>query len=537
MGNPGFNGKLDRPCLFRRALSSAEVTALQVGTSPHEFDTALVAAWDFSADIATDRVTDTSDHELHGRAANMPTRAVTGYNWTGTETNFRLAPHEYGAIHFHDDDLEDAGWESDFAFTVPSDFRSGVYAAHLRANGDEDYLPFFVRPPKGTSTTTIAVLVPTIHYVVYANFRDISGGGSWDLDRLPNADMSLHRPEYAYVEEHGLPGLYDLHSDGSGTAYVSRLRPILNMRPKFRYRVWNAPARFPADLYMTDWLEAKGYAADVITDDDLHAEGAELLAPYKAVLTGSHHEYWTAQMLAAMDTYLQDGGRLMYLGGNGFFGVTSVDPHRPHVIEVRRWGTSWPFEMPPGERHHSTTGEQGGIWRNRGRAPNQLIGVGSCAAGFDRGAPYVRQAGSFDPRAAFICEGIAPDEVIGDFPSLMVQHGAAGYEMDRLDYHLGTPPHALLLASSIGHSDLYNVFIDERLEFTKGIDGLLTTSPPQEGVIHPFIRADMVYFETPNGGAVFSVGSIAWRGCLSYGDYDNNVSRITENVLRRFAEV
>ena len=45
----------------------------------------------------------------------------------------------------------------------------------------------------------------------------------------------------------------------------------------------------------------------------------------------------------------------------------------------------------------------------------------------------------------------------------------------------------------------------------------------------------MVYFETPNDGAVFSVGSINWQGSLSHNDYDNNVSRITENVLREFA--
>ena len=100
----------------------------------------------------------------------------------------------------------------------------------------------------------------------------------------------------------------------------------------------------------------------------------------------------------------------------------------------------------------------------------------------------MRQPGSFDPRAAFIFAGIGPDEAIGDFPSLMVQHGAAGYEMDRLDFSLGTPPHALLLASSVGHSDRYNAFIDERLQFTKGIDGVLSTTPPQEGVIHPFIQ-------------------------------------------------
>ncbi|MBZ0286436.1 MAG: N,N-dimethylformamidase, partial [Anaerolineae bacterium] len=48
------------------------------------------------------------------------------------------------------------------------------------------------------------------------------------------------------------------------------------------------------------------------------------------------------------------------------------------------------------------------------------------------------------------------------------------------------------------------------------------------------VRADMTYFETASGGAVFSTGSITWCGSLSWNHYDNNVSRITENVLRHF---
>jgi N,N-dimethylformamidase len=44
----------------------------------------------------------------------------------------------------------------------------------------------------------------------------------------------------------------------------------------------------------------------------------------------------------------------------------------------------------------------------------------------------------------------------------------------------------------------------------------------------------MVFFKTLNGGAVFSVGSIAWAGSLSHDSYRNNVSRITRNVLERF---
>jgi N,N-dimethylformamidase len=45
----------------------------------------------------------------------------------------------------------------------------------------------------------------------------------------------------------------------------------------------------------------------------------------------------------------------------------------------------------------------------------------------------------------------------------------------------------------------------------------------------------MVYLEYPKGGAVFSTSAIAWCGSLSFNNYSNNVSRITENVLRRFA--
>ena len=42
--------------------------------------------------------------------------------------------------------------------------------------------------------------------------------------------------------------------------------------------------------------------------------------------------------------------------------------------------------------------------------------------------------------------------------------------------------------------------------------------------------------QTPDGGAVFSSSSISWAGSLSHNGYDNNVSKITENVLKRFLD-
>ena len=509
-----FNGKIDGPRLFRRALAPEELESLARDIDP-TLGEATVAAWDFARDFASAELTDTSSNRLHGRLANMPTRAMTGHNWNGNETDFRRCPEEYGGIHFHDDDLEDAGWTVDFELTVPESMRSGVYAARLRAAEDEDYLPFFVRPERGKPTASIVLLVPTATYLAYADKHETAG----------KAHPSDQRQDQ-YVLDHNLLSMYDVHGDGSGVCYSSRLRPIVNMRPKYN-QYWlhegrGSPHLLNADLHLTDWLESQGFRYDVVTDEDLHHDGLETLSPYRVMLTGSHPEYWSAQMLDALESYLADGGRIMYLGGNGFYWVTSFDPQRAHIMEVRRWRGTGTWEAEPGELHHSTTGEPGSLWRFRGRAPQRLLGVGFSAYGDDRSRPYAPQPDSSNPRAAFIFEGIGDDETIGDFG--LVMGGAGGYEVDRADVALGTPPHALVVATSAGFSDNYQPVIEEVL-VNDSRHGDSAGSP---------IRGDMVFFEGPKGGAVFSTGSIAWCGSLSHNDYDNNVSRITENVLRRF---
>ena len=202
---------------------------------------------------------------------------------------------------------------------------------------------------------------------------------------------------------------------------------------------------------------------------------------------------------------------------------------------MRRWGAPWPFEMPPGERYHSTTGELGGIWNNRGRAPHRLVGVGTAGAGFDRGSPFKRMPDSYDPRASWIFDGIE-GELIGDSPNLQVRWGAAGYEYDRVEPEWGTPGTTLLLASSVRFNESHQAMISEELYFMQGRDGAGVRDRQVPGHPHRFSRSDLAYLEYPNGGAVFSAGAICWRASLSALDYGNTVSRVTENVLRRFAD-
>ena len=516
-----FNGKMDRPRLFGRALNGDELLALEHGDSPQSWPGGLIAAWDFAQEISTNRIVDTGPRSLHGTAVNMPARGMTGANWTGDESNFRHAPQEYGAIHFHEDDLEDAGWAPSFSFTVPENLPSDIYAVRLQAGDAVDHLPLFVRPPQGEAREPIAFLISTFTYLAYANEHMPVE----PLSLFPFADMGAHAEEYAYIAENGLHSLYDTHHDGSGVRYASWKRPLVNMRPDAIFRIYSAPERLGTDLYLTHWLREQEIACDVIADENLHVEGVDLLQPYRVIVTCSHPEYWTAPMLEALHQYLDGGGRVMYLGGNGFYWVTGVDPERPHIIEIRRWRGTETWETEPGEAFLSTTGEQGGLWRNRNRAPQGRLGVGFTSQGNDFSRPYDRLPASDDPRAAFIFEDV-PERIIGDFPSLMLRHGAAGYEIDRADATLGTPPHALVLARATGFSDSYQHVVEE----------VLSTDNERGGTQSPLVRADLVFFEGPRGGAVFSVGSIAWCGSLSYNGGENPVSRVTENVLRRFAD-
>jgi N,N-dimethylformamidase len=507
-----FDGKIESP-LVRPAIAQPTMPA-----PIDELADDCHAAWEYSLCIDSQRMVDVSGNGHDGRLVNLPTRAVTGHNWKGQTLRWSDHPDLYGAIHFHSDDLHDMQWETDFSWTIPADLPSGVYAARLSCSGNgEDFLPFFVLPAPSAEKAPVAFLASTFTFLAYANSHH---GYEDQLSEVCYGALLELGPTERFLKERRDFGisLYDRHRDGSGGVYSSWHRPILNMRPK--RALWN----FNADLHVVDWLTATGQKFDVITDDRIHEEGVALLRDYRCIVTGSHPEYHSTRMLDAFETYLHGGGRLMYLGGNGFYWRVATHADLPGVIEVRRGeaGTRC-FELPPGERFHSFTGEHGGLWRSQGRAPQALVGVGFVAEGFDENSYFVRTEQSFDPRAQFIFEGVDADERIGNFGVL---GGAAGYELDAADPALGTPPHALVLARSVEHSNVYLLTPEE----------LLAGFPGQDAIENPKVRAELVFFETPNGGGVFSTGSITWAASLSHDAYENNVARVTANVLRRFLD-
>ena len=511
-----FNGRIEDPAVLDGAVTGNE----PIDPSRSE----CLAWWDFSAEISTDRIIDRGRYGLHGSLRNLPTRAVRGSYWTGEEMSWRHMPRHYAAIHFHEDDLYDCGWETDFEITIPQTMPSGVYGVRLRCGGVEDIVPFYVLPPRGRANAPLVFLASTFTYQIYGNHRR---GNVDDAFRKRQADWGAYpwnaddHPEYA-------GSTYNAHPDGSGVCYSSMRRPLLTMRPAYITYVdarGSGLRHFPADTHLIDWLTGKGIPFDVITDHDLDREGVSLLRPYRAVVTGSHPEYHTPNTLNALQEYVGTGGRLAYLGGNGFYWRIANSAAIPDVIEVRRAEggiRAWAAE--PGEYFHALDGEYGGLWRRNGRPPQELCGVGFSAQGLFEGSYYRRMPGADDPRAAWIFDGI-DDEILGDFG--LSGGGAAGFELDRADIELGTPPNALILARSEQHQRHFVVVPEELLTHVTTVTGERPNA---------LIRAEIVYFETVSGGAVFSTGSITFCGSLSHNNYDNNISRVLENVLRRFAE-
>lgn len=525
-GFPGcfFNGKIENPRIYD-------------GVHPHETIVKAIlgrtatptpaADWDFAAGMRGDRFSDRGPHRLHGRFLNLPHRAVSGCGWGSGLHRWTEDPASYAAVHFHDDDLYDASWQTDFTVTLPADLKSGVYAVRLFSHEDAQAEYFVVLAVRARhSRNDVVFVLPTASYMAYANHRlgidvsetEIGAGQLLQLDR-----HHLHLQEHP---EYGL-SMYEVHNDGSGVFYSSRLRPILDFQPRVQGFIGGSGSniwKFNADTHILGFLEDRGIAYDVLTDEDLDREGVAAFDGYRAVLTGSHPEYTSTRMLDAYQGFLAKGGRVAYLGGNGFYWRIAYSETLPGVIECRRAESGirgW--EPGTGNYWHQFTDELGGLWRRIGRAPQQVFGVGMTAQGFDLSSPYLRNPSSHDPRAAFIFDGIQGD-ILGDFG--LNGGGAAGNEIDRADFSLGTPPHALVLASSRLHTDVYLMTPED----------LLDPTPTWSGTQCDLIRADMVFFETQDGGAVFSTGSIAWAGALAWNGYDNHIAAITENVIRRFAD-
>jgi hypothetical protein len=176
-------------------------------------------------------------------------------------------PDQYGAIHFHDDDLDDCRWPATHAVTMPDGFKSDAYALLLRAgDASRRTFPFFVVPPLGPATARIAVLVSTYTYTDVRQPRPARMDDRPRLARRPGRAEprpgTRTRTTLANIATTACRPT-TMHTDGSGIALVSWRRPMLNLR--IGYVTYPYPdirgsglRHYPADSHLLMWLVPDG---------------------------------------------------------------------------------------------------------------------------------------------------------------------------------------------------------------------------------------------------------------------------------------
>lgn len=501
-----FNGKIEAPSISA--------------------DNIAIASWNLATNMNSLKVPSALAHLDSGHALNLvnaPTRAVCGSKWDASELNWRHKPDHYAAIHFHDDDIYDFDWETSFSFTIPDDMPSGIYVMRITCGDHEDAMPFFVCPPKGIRRAKLCVLVSTFTYAIYGNHARPDYVPAWQ-ERIKEWGAYPHNP--AAYPQYGL-STYNNHSDGAGICHASHKRPLFNLRPGYiTFGAANCSGlrHFQADSHLIAWLHNQNIDYDIITDDEIDRDGLAAIAGYDAVTTGTHPEYHTSNTLDALTAYRDAGGALIYLGGNGFYWRIVRHTEDPDLLEIRRAEDglrAWASE--PGEYYNGFDGSYGGLWRRNGRPPQKLVGIGFTAQGVFEGMPYKRVCD--DSAFDWVFDGI-DDGPIGDFG--FSGNGAAGFELDRIDSKLDEGQDITILAQSYDTRDTFMLVPEEQLTHLTNLSG---------GSESEAKRADMVYFKTPSGGQVFSVGSITFCGSLPWNNFDNNVSRLLRNVIDRFTGV
>ncbi len=408
----------------------------------------------------------------HGPRAVMQITPDGDYTQTGVEWNRR----GYGSPH-----------HTQFA-TAPD--RSGLYYFQAKSESGAYFaFPWVVAPARPQAP--IAVLAATNTWNTYNNFGGRSNyANAAGLPTWPTVNARLDLPRYrdgafhewAAPDDAYPPLSFERPEPGNNIPEQTEATDPIEGRL--------ACAMAPAEWRMLAWLEREGFGYDLYAEYHLHAGQLDLDA-YRILLISVHPEYWSRAMYEQVKRWVYDrGGRLIYLGGNGlnceievldegtircknYMAVTdgrmrAVDPASGVYLE---------------SRFHRTV-----------EAEASLLGVATTETGIMTGAPYqVLTAGHW----VFSGTGLRDGDLFGVASLHERCHGgASGHETDKMSPH--SPPGTLLLA--------------------KGLN------PDQGG-------AELVYYETASGGAVFSAGSITYPAALLV---DVSLSRITVNVIMRF---
>jgi len=242
---------------------------------------------------------------------------------------------------------------------------------------------------------------------------------------------------------------------------------------------------FDAELALIHWLEREKYSFDIVSDTDIHLN-PNLLMDYDLVFLNTHSEYWTRNAFDGMEKYINNKGSLCHIGANGMYWKVTLSNNTIECIKT--------------QGVHESDSTKGGKWRDLGKPEEKILGAAYDAVGYDTYMPYV-----VINEDHWLFENTKLEN--GDlFGKSVNRKYASGHETDKMTSN--SPDNIILLARGVNQEAVYEL----------GKEGA-----SRHG------GADMVYFETPNGGSVFSTGSITSSGSMLV---DSNMSIIINNMIR-----
>lgn len=369
------------------------------------------------------------------------------------------------------------------ARTIVAPEDSGLYYIQLKSiTGEKFSFPWIVAPKVPTSE--IAVLTSNICWNAY---NDWGGRSNYvAANKLPDAPAISTTQESPWFRPTGAIWWVDNTFEPLS---FDRPEPINNIDLDdditSPIRKIGSEHLVAGEWRLMGWMEREGLNFDLYSENQFH-DGILNLKEYKVLVLSTHPEYWTVTMYEKLKAWVQEGGKLLYLGGNGI--NCSVELHDDAMTVFDMDLSEW---LP----HRAYTGEGALIPSRFGlRHENEsnLLGVLMSFAGMGSGAPYQVKSAN---HPIFAGTGLSDGDQFG-FETLAVRcpGGASGHETDKMDRF--TPSGTQLLA--------------------QGLNG-------------PGAGADLVTYSTPNGGLVISVGSINWVAGLPI---DSTLSKITRNMFK-----
>ncbi len=372
--------------------------------------------------------------------------------------------------------------------------KSGLYYLHAKGEKSGEFFsfPWVVAPQEPTAK--IAVLASTNTWLAYNNFGGRSNyinANCLPSEPVVNARQDLIRYTKAgsfnvwgFPDEEYLPLSFERPEPGNVVRENEEVTdPIEGRLPC---------GMAPAEWRLLGWLEREGFDYDYYSEGQLHAGEIDLDA-YQILMISVHPEYWSREMYQRVKAWVHDrGGKLMYLGGNGLnCEVEFLDGDRLRFKTHLQPSTGGELGMP--DPHDPSIYLESRMSRTLESEAN-LLGVVCTETGIMTAAPYqVLNADHW----IFAGTKLKNGDLFGE-KSLQerIHGGASGHETDKMSPH--SPPGTVLLAKG-----------------TNQDDG----------------GAEIVYYETASGGAVYSVGSITYVASILV---DKALSKMTANVIRRF---